>query len=185
LGLDKNCGGDFGYHHYGEYYGHYDGRKPLYYYSHDLSNIKYFGAGTFSPSLDEYQKRIASYMRENSAGNFILLGHSLGADAILGATHLVRDDNISIKGVMLLDAGAGINQGNNQAYINDLIRNNVPVASFYSQQYLGYANDGTVTLPSDSVLASDATDHFNMAVNPSVFLQSGPIFYSWILTLGQ
>jgi RHS repeat-associated protein len=186
MGLNLDCKGGKKIPFLGKDYASYGGVQPLYYYSYGLSNIKYFGAG--SQTLAEYQQKIADYILANSNSNFILVGHSLGADAILGAMNIIHNLDSSnysrIKGVMLLDAGAGVNRTSNEGIIKGLRDAGVPVALFHSQEYLN-AIPGTITLSPSSVLAPDAAGHLDMAVNPNVFLQSGPIFYSWILMLGQ
>jgi predicted alpha/beta hydrolase family esterase len=170
-----------------EWNAHYGGNQPFSYYSSGLDeeNFEYFG---FDETLDEgrldkYQERIVQYMSDNPDKNFILVGHSLGADAVLWAAKTAGYDRI--KGVMVFDPGASINRGNNQGYIDGLTTSHVPVTSFVSRSYITNWLNGKAALPTNSQISYDAKNHYEMAVNPNVYLQSAPTLYSWILTSGQ
>jgi hypothetical protein len=47
---------------------------------------------------------ISNYMRTNSGGNFILVGHSAGADAVIIVMDMIKNETaVNVDGVILLD----------------------------------------------------------------------------------
>lgn len=181
--LDAKCEGDFT---------DYGNKQPLSDYAQwakqNSFSFQYFGSN--GESLNDYQRDILKYMINNPGQAFLLIGHSLGADAALGAAYAEKSKgiNITILGVVLLDAGAGINQSQNHPDIDYLETKHVPVASFTSHAYNNSASPGfnllqyaknlyncssltCATIPKNSTLVSkeDAKNHYDMAADQSVF----------------
>jgi pimeloyl-ACP methyl ester carboxylesterase len=146
---------------------------------------EYFG---FRPGDDAaaVQARIEAYMDENPGAEFILVGHSGGADAaLLAANNQAKLGKASrIVGVILLDAGA---MKGTRKEITDMVNfvrsKGVDVRSFSSIEIDNRdkdPNDGYITLPEGTVRL-DIQEHKALAVNNAVLNTTLPILTTWLI----
>jgi pimeloyl-ACP methyl ester carboxylesterase len=99
-------------------------------------SYKYYDYNLQGNSKEKYSKNISDFMINDPSSEFILVGHSAGADAVVWAAsrYLQRGGQPSnILGVMALDMGLDVNY--DQAVIDSIIEKGVPVKAFHSQDY--------------------------------------------------
>jgi pimeloyl-ACP methyl ester carboxylesterase len=173
-------------------YGPYGGDQPLSDYEEwaDANGIQveYFGFGE-GETIGDVQARIEEFMEktENAGANFILVGHSAGADAAWNAAYsqAEKGNTSRIRGVILLDAGAmEIERDDMNFLIGELInRYGIDVKSFSSGDYRGWDDDGkgtSITLPSNTI-SIPVQSHYALAVDNIVLDQyTSPILNGWI-----
>jgi RHS repeat-associated protein len=177
--LDQDCGSNDNYKAYG-------GNKPFYLYSQniDTENMKYFGSG--SENIDQYINRITEFMEKDSSRQYVLLGHSLGADSILGAAATVtKKRSAKVIGLVLFDGGNRIHNENNAGYYSILENAGINFQSFITHNYSENATQSPddYRFPSGSTL-TNVEKHDFIVVDPDVYINTVSIFYSMIL-LGQ
>ncbi len=174
--LGENCESKDNYEEYG-------GEKPFSWWASNLDsdNMKYFGAG--DDNIGSYITRIQKFMESSNDTRFVLLGHSLGADAILGAAaDVVKNGTANILGIMLFDSGNRIHNEVNLGFLNRIQNAQIPIFSYLSKEYSIKATQSPndYLLPSFSSLTIAPT-HSSLVVNPQIYLQTVSIYYSMIL----
>ena len=172
-------------------YGPYGDDQPLSDYEEwaDANGIQveYFGFGE-DETIGDVQARIEEFMEktENAGANFLLVGHSAGADAAWNAAYSQAEKgNASrIRGVLLLDAGAmEINRDDMNYLIGRLINKyGIDIKSFSSGDYRGSDDNGkgtAITLPSNTI-SIPVQSHYALAVDDVTLEQTLPILNGWI-----
>jgi pimeloyl-ACP methyl ester carboxylesterase len=175
-GLGNNCEGD---------YTDYGGTKPLSGYEkwakENGYKTVYFGADSYMSGITHdllrYVNAISNYMSGHPDDQFMLVGHSLGASAVIGAASKFNETESElapsqISGVIALDAN--INSGieginDKQSDIDTLSRHGIQVSSYNSLAYKGLSLTPGLgyNLPYGSQTVFSARSHFDLATGTS------------------
>jgi hypothetical protein len=177
------CGDGMGANCVGDDYSRYGNRKPLSGFAEWAKengyDVVYFGADQYKNedgenSVEVYANAINNYMSGHPDDQFLLIGHSRGAAAVIwAADNFVgnkENDPKRISGIIDLDASlrSDDSRHDTQKGIDNLLSKGVQVSSYNSLQYKYYDTVGTVDLPNGSQTSLNAYTHFDLA-NDNIF----------------